>query len=98
MLAKPLQEGPEEVCGSFPSAEIVSLFKIIIGALLLHSLPSLTSWPLLRVTQRSEFRPQAVAVITHVIFTCRGPTWPFPFNRELKTPGHITIFEDLKLM
>lgn len=72
--------------------EIVSLFKIITEALLLHSLPSPTSWPLLRVTQHSEFHPQSVAVITHIIFACRGPTSPFPFNQELKTPDHITIF------
>lgn len=51
MLANTLQEGPEEGCAFLPSAEIVSIFKIIVGALALHSLPSLTSWLLLTVTQ-----------------------------------------------
>lgn len=92
MLANLPHEGPEEGRGFLPSAEIVSLFKITVGTLALHSLPSPTSWPLLRVTQPVPcIPPQSVAVIKHVTFTYKGPTWP-SFNGELKTPGQVVGF------
>lgn len=52
--------------------KIVSLFKIITEALLLHSLPSPTSWPLLRVTSTLNSTPKAW-LSSHTSFCLQGP-------------------------